>query len=247
MVLEKFRNIISKENIPFMPKSQRPIRHVALTMHGLEFHAKLKNLKVKDVYKKSFETVTEIIKQQPGLNIPIITFYILSDDPKKEEFEDDFNEQLSFFLYSLSDSDIVHKNKIKISVLGKWYDLTGRIVEPIKRLIEETKDYDNFFINFCINYNGQEEIVDGCKLIARQIKAGKLEVDSINKNTIKENIYSSYFLPPDIIIKTGRLRRTSGLLLWDSVYSEIYFIKKDWPEIEVKDISNSISEFKKES
>jgi undecaprenyl diphosphate synthase len=135
---------------------------------------------------------------------------------------------------------------VKVSVLGKWYDLNNRIVEPIKKLIEETKDYDNYFINFCINYNGQEEIVDACKLIARQISTGKTTIDAINREIIKDNIYSSYFLPPDIIIKTGQLKRTAGFLLWDSIYSEIFFVKKNWPEIEVKDIVEVIKEFKNE-
>ena len=85
-----------------------------------------------------------------------------------------------------------------------------------KQVIESTKDYDFFFTNFCINYSGHDEIVDACRLIARQVKAGKIDPNSISRETIKENLYSSYFIPPDLIIKNGKAT-ISGLLLWDSV------------------------------
>ena len=90
-------------------------------------------------------------------------------------------DEFAKFLQWLKVNEKIHSNKVKVSALGKWYDLPSRGVEGIKEIIEETKDYDNFFLNFCVNYNGQEEIVDACRLIGRQIKAERLTVDNINK------------------------------------------------------------------
>ena len=129
--------------------------------------------------------------------------------------------------------------------MGKWYDIPGRAVDSIKSAIEETKDYDEFFLNFCVNYDGQEEIVDACKLVCRQVKAGKLEVESITKELIKENLYSSYYLPPDLIIKSGKKRSTCGFLLWDSAYSEIYFMDKYFPECKITDFLKAIDMYRK--
>jgi undecaprenyl diphosphate synthase len=115
------------------------------------------------------------------------------------------------------------------------------MIESIKKIIDSTKDYDNYFVNFCINYDGQEEIVDACKMVARRVKLGKIEVDSITKETIKDDLYSSYFLPPDFIFVTGKKRSVSGFLLWDSVNSEIVFTNRLFPELTVKDIEKGIS------
>ncbi|MBW2993613.1 undecaprenyl diphosphate synthase family protein, partial [Candidatus Woesearchaeota archaeon] len=139
----------------------------------------------------------------------------------------------------------IHKNKIKISALGKWYDIPSRALDSIKETIAETKDYDTFFLNFCINYDGQAEIVDACKMIARQINANKLDVDSITKETIKDNIYASYFLPPDLLIKTGKKKTTSGILLWDSPNTEIFFTKKNWPDFSKSNLMSAVREFQK--
>ena len=76
-------------------------------------------------------------------------------------------------------------NKIKVSVLGKWYDLQQNVVSAIRKIGEETKDYDSFFVNFCVNYDGQDEILDAFKLIGRQIKAGKMDPDLLKKDMIK--------------------------------------------------------------
>ncbi len=49
------------------------------------------------------------------------------------------------------------------------------------------------------------------------MKAGKLDPESIGRSEIKDNIYASYFLPPDLLIKTGTSMKLDGFLLWDSV------------------------------
>ena len=110
-------------------------------------------------------------------------------------------------------------------------------------MLEETKDYDSFFLNLCINYDGQEEIVDSCKLIGRQIAAGKLAPESITKEVIKENCYSSYFIPPDLIIKTGLKTKIAGVLLWDSLNATIFFVKKNWPELKQSDLQKALKDF----
>ena len=56
----------------------------------------------------------------------------------------------------------------------------------------------------------------------------------ITKEAIKENIYSSYFLPPDVVLVYGEERLT-GLLLWDSVNSRIKFAGKSFMEFDEGD------------
>jgi undecaprenyl diphosphate synthase len=238
-MLEKFRRILSRE------RGTKPLMHIAVTMNGIKPWSDKQGVSLDSAYQKGFDILNEIISLQPNKNIPILTVYIMPENIKdKDQYPVFLNEVVNFF-NSLSSAEVIHQNKIKISILGKWYDLPGRAVEPIKKIIEETRDYDGFFLNFCINYDGQEEIVDACKLIARQIKANRVDIDAITKKTIKENTYSSYFVPPDIIIKNGKLRRTAGTLLWDSTDSELYFTDKDWPEFTKHDFLKALDSFRK--
>ena len=240
-MLERFRLLLKLEEKE--GRTVRPIRHLAITTHGMESWAEDHKKDIKEAYEKGFGTIKELVIMQVKQNIPILTIYLLPESLKREEYFSAFLDEFVLFFENLKNDDIIHKNQMKISALGKWYDLPGKAVESIKEIIEETKDYDKFFLNFCINYDGQEEIVDACKLIARQIKADKLDVDAITKETLKDNIYSSYFLPPNLIIKNGRIKNTSGLLLWDSIYSEIYFTGKNFPDFSKSDFSNAIEQY----
>lgn len=174
-----------------------------------------------------------------------------TDNKEKYEYEENeytqLTESLTEFFNKLANEEIIHNKKVKISVLGKWYGLPGMVVESIKSAIDKTKDYDSFFLNFCVNYDGQEEIIDAFKLITRGVEGGNINEylvsknineSLISKNLIKENVYSSYFIPPDIIIETGTDHKYSGVLLWDSVNAKIFFIEKLFPDIDKDDVVN---------
>ena len=221
-------------------KPKKAIMHIALTMHGMEKWSEQKKVPIQETYKKSFSILKDVIELQVKNNLPILTIYVLPEQLKKEDQFPSFLDELIGFLNSIKSSSLLHENKIKISALGKWYDVPGRAVDVIKEVLEETKDYDRFFVNLCINYNGREEVVDACRMLGRQIKAGKLDVGAINKDVIKDNIYSSYFLPPDLVIKNGKIMQTTAFLLWDSPYAILYFTQKYFPEFTKHDFEKAL-------
>ncbi len=179
--------------------------------------------------------INNLIKTVVGLKIPMITLQFSGDAWGVDTLMDLFT--------SLQAWSFIEESQIKVSVLGKWYDTPSRLVDPIKNLLEKTKDYDRFFLNFCINYDGQEEIVDACRLVAKQVQLQKLDSEQINKNAIKENLYSSTLLPPDLIIKTGFDKRIGDLLLWDCAYARIYFAGKYWEEFTEEDFLKALDRY----
>lgn len=215
-------------------------KHIAITAEGSIIWTKKNNIEnIKDTFSKKMGVIVMLMQLQIKKIVPIMTIDVLDD--KKHHSEE--IETLYKFFKSLQGSNLIHMNQVKISVLGKWYGLPGYLVEEIKHVIDDTKNYDRFFLNFCLNYNGQEEIVDSCRLIARKIKAGKLDIDGINHEMIKDNLYSSYFLPPDLIIKTGTQKCWSSLLLWDSSNAHYYFSGKLFNDFTESDFQKAIDDF----
>lgn len=226
-------------------------KHIAISVKGVMQWAKENKKSFSEAFRKRDFLIAEMIEELVKGNVPIITFYILaenisgyspdakSEDANKKGNDNDYNENvesMAGFFNVLAEHEFVHKNQIKISVMGKWYDLSGMVVESIKTAIEETKGYDKFFLNFCVNYNGQEEIIDAFRLILKDLKEGRTKDEEINRNLVKENIYSSYFIPPDIIIETGLDWRYSGMLLWDAVNTKIYYTCKLFPDTRFSEI-----------
>jgi len=231
------RNVLDRFGI-FKKKKKSYPKHIALTVEDNILWQK-KNKKSQDLtFLRRDEVLVKIIELQVKMNIPIITFFLL---PNTRKTPDEIEYLVNFFEKLIN--PLIHDNEVKISVLGKWYDLPGRIVEEIKHCIDETKNYDRFFLNFCVNYDGQSEIVDACKLISRKIKANQIEIDQINKEMIKENLYSSYFLPPDIIIKTGIDRTWPNFLIWDLPGAQYFFLGKAFNDLSSSDVEKAILNF----
>lgn len=220
-------------------------KHIALVVNGIRNWSKENKKDINSSLSISKNNLNELFLTQIKLNIPIITIHLKTHEIKNSLEEEQIIKSLCDFLGELKRDINIHKNKVKVSVLGKWYNLPSLFVDEIRDLIDETKDYDNFFLNFCLNYDGQEEIVDACKIITKKIEAGIINSNLINKEMIKENLYSSYFLPPDLIIVTGKKPSTNGLLLWDSKDSIIYFSNLDWPEFDKDNIYKAINYFEK--
>ncbi len=215
-----------------MPETQtfRP-KHIAITLH----EPLTGNLK--EEYNKRNEIIKMLLEEQVKLQIPVITMYLIDMQLREEEFSESVDALTRLFESIL---EFVNQHQIRVSAFGKWYDLPGTLVEAVKKLITESAEYDKFFLNICLNYDGQEEIVDACKLVSIKIAGGKMEASSISKQTIKENLYSSYFIPVDLIIKNNP-QQLCGLLLWDSAQSKIYFTGKAWNKFDKKEFHKAIT------
>jgi len=211
-------------------------KHIAISLDDISDWCRDKSMGIEECCSRCFGLVSRLLAAQISSNIPIFTIYLLPEDVKTST-EDYmiFCDCMANFFSELAGSSIVSGHKIKISIFGKWYNLPGKAVESLKMAIEATKEYDSFFANFCINYDGQEEIVDACRLIAKQVQLGKIDAEMITKGTIKENIYSSYFLPPDMVLIYGE-RKLAGLLLWDSATANVVFTGKSFMEFEEGDV-----------
>lgn len=220
------------------PRRTNP-RHIAMTVEDNYLWQKKNKKSAEDTFAKRDSLLHELIREQVQRLVPILTVLLLPLG-RRDELE---LESLERFFSELKHNPAIHRNQMRVSIMGKWYDLPGILVEEIKDVIGETKHYDRYFLNFCVNYDGQEEIVDSCKLIVRSVVARKLSISEVTKQTIKDNLYSSYFLPPDLIIKTGLKRTWSTLLLWDCPNAHVFFAGKVFNDFTISDLTRAIEEF----
>ena len=48
---------------------------------------------------------------------------------------------------------------------------------------------------------------------------------------------------PDILIRTGGYQRLSNFLLWQIAYTELFFLKKLWPDFNKNDLFKIIKNY----
>ena len=95
-----------------------------------------------------------------------------------------------------------------------------------------------YSVNIALNYGSRQEIVNSTKQILKHSL-------TINIKNINKFLYTKNIPDPEIIIRTGNKQRISNFLIWQSIYSEIFFEKKLWPDFNKNDFRKIITKFSK--
>jgi len=214
-----------------------PLNHVAIIMDGNgRWGLKHKNSRNAG-HKAGLKTIQKIIKESLKNNLRYLTLYTFSTENwkrPKEEIKFLFN---LLELYLTKKLNELHKNNIKLKIIGNK-KLSIKLNKILKQAEKKTYFNSKLQINLALNYGSKSEILEAVK----KLKKSKLE---INENNFLRYFYTYKIPDPDILIRTGNTRRLSNFLLWQMAYSEIYFVKKLWPDFNEKDYKNIILDFKK--
>jgi undecaprenyl diphosphate synthase len=128
---------------------------------------------------------------------------------------------------------------IRVKFLGRKHLFPKDIIYLFDKIEEKTKDRGPYQLNLLLSYGGREEIVDAVNEI---IKEGVSEVD---EEISSRHLYTRNLPDPDLIIRTSGEQRLSGLMPWQSCYSEFYFSEKLWPDFSKTDFQKALEEYAK--
>ncbi len=214
------------------------INHVAIIMDGNGRWGLKKFNSRKFGHKKGIKTVEKIIDASVKKNIKFLTLYTFSTENwKRPKYEINFLFKL-LENYLKKNLNILLKNNIKFKVLGDLNKFPKKLKNSIDNAIKLTHKNTKLQINLALNYGSKDEIVRSVKLLSKKRK-------QININNIEKHLYTSNIPDPDILIRTGNTNRLSNFLLWQLSYSEIFFIKKLWPDFNKSDFNKILVKFKK--
>lgn len=188
--------------------------------------------------------VEDLLEWCLSLKVKSITLYAFSTEnfQRPSQEVEQIMQIASERLEKILSDERIHRNHVRVKVIGRLGLLPKGIQELILRAEEATKDYDEHFLNIAFAYGGRAEIVDATKQIAQKIEKGELKPDAIDEQVFAEHLYTSY-LPkqdPDLIIRTSGEERLSGFLLWQSAYSELFFLDVYWPDFRRIDLLRAV-------
>ncbi len=177
------------------------------------------------------------------LGVNEVTLYALSIENIKNRNHVEVSTLLSLFsdhaLKSLNDERI-HKNRVRINFCGDREFISGiknpmgvRIVDNLERLEDSTREYENIDLNIALAYGGRQEILNAVREV---VKSGS----ELSEENIQKHLWVKSY--PEIILRTAE-SRLSNFLLWQSAYSEIYFIDKLWQELKKEDLIRVLGDY----
>lgn len=96
-------------------------------------------------------------------------------------------------------------------------------------------------IQIGIGLGGKHEFASAVRGLARNVAAGDLTPEEIEAADIEDRLIFSD--EPDLVIKTGA-ERLSDFMIWQSVYSELYFTDVNWQNFRRRDYLRALLAFK---
>jgi len=213
-----------------------PLNHVAIIMDG-NGRWGLKNKRSRNKgHRAGLNTVEKIINETIKKQISFLTLYAFSTENwkrPKSEINYLFNLLENFLENKISE---LNKKNIKLKIIGKK-NFPKKLNKLILNSEKITKKNSKLQINLALNYGSKNEIINALKLLIKN-------KDSINEKNISKYLFTKNIPDPDILIRTGNTHRLSNFLLWQISYSEIFFVKKLWPEFNEKDYNNIIKQYR---
>lgn len=218
--------------------------HVAIIMDGNGRWAQNRNYKRTKGHQMGAKVLKKISEYAFNKKVKVLSVFAFSTENwkrSKEEVDYIMNLFVSIFKENY---ESMKKRGVRVVFSGLRSKLSDKVLKLIDKMTLETKDNKNGIFNICINYGGQDEIVEATKKIASKVKEGIIDVNDINKEMYNDYMFNN--LPPiDLMIRTSGEYRISNFMLWQMAYSELYFTDTLWPDFDEKEFDLALESFNK--
>lgn len=226
------------------PKLEPPA-HVAIIMDGNGRWARARGLPRTLGHRQGAEAVRRSVAAAIELGIPYLTLFGFSSENWRRPLSE--VEDLMGLLRRYLQAEIaeLHKNRIRLRVVGERDRLPKDIAKQIDEAENLTKEGDRLNFTVAISYGGRQEILAAARRLAKAAVAGELDPEDIDSDLFERELLTLGLPDPDLIIRTSGEQRISNFLLWQSAYSEFMFIEKYWPDFNKDDLAAAIQEFQR--
>lgn len=220
-------------------------KHIAIILDGNGRWAKKRGLSRNLGHKAGAKNLYTITKYAYELGIKAVTVFAFSTENWNRPV-DEINYLMEEALKFKEDyKENIKKYNFRVNIIGERDHLDQSILKLIDESNENTKNNDEFYFTICLNYGGQQEIVNSVKKIIKDVQDEIITIDEINPGLFNSYLYTNELPPLDLLIRTSGEQRISNFLLWQLAYAELYFTKTYWPDFTRKDLLEAIYNFQK--
>ena len=225
-------------------KEQVLPQHIGIIMDGNGRWAKLRGLPRSAGHKAGAAIFKKIMTHCGELGIGYVTVYAFSTENWKRSPQE-VGALMNLFMEYMEDAKNYYKDNIRIRILGDKSAFSKEMQERIARCEADTAGANGLCLNVALNYGGQHEIAQAMQEIARKVKAGEIDPDTINEQTVEEHLYTAGMPPVDLIIRPSGEYRLSNFMIWQAAYAEYVFMDVLWPDFGPKELDKALAVYAK--
>ncbi|MFM7217166.1 MAG: isoprenyl transferase, partial [Bacteroidota bacterium] len=196
-------------------------------------------------HQHGVRAVRDTVEAAAELGINYLTLYAFSTEnwnrPKEE-----VDALMGLLVQTIhGETPTLNKNDIRLQTIGDTQSLPDACRSQLLEAIEATSNNQRMTLVLALSYSSKWEITEAARKIAREVKAGTLDANRIDEQTITERLTTAGMPDPELLIRTSGEYRISNFLLWQIAYAELHFTEKLWPEFGKEDLYQAIIDFQK--
>jgi undecaprenyl diphosphate synthase len=220
--------------------------HVAIMMDGNRRWAKKQGLAAIAGHAYAVENTVEALIERAGeLGVKYLTLWAFSTENWGRE-KDEVSGLMNLFRKALVTKvkKFIEKGA-RLKMIGDMTKFSPDIQEGMKRAVEASKKNDKITVTFALNYGGRDEILRAIGKMINDPARSDLVGLRLQDQTLEKYLDTAGMPDPDLVIRTGGEQRTSGFLMWQSAYSELYFTETLFPEFTPRELDRAVEEFQR--
>lgn len=218
-------------------------RHIAIIMDGNGRWAESRGKARIMGHKQGVEAVRETVRCATRLGVEALTLFAFSSENWRRP-EEEVNFLMELFLLVLGrEVKKLHKNNIKLRVIGDCSAFSARLKKKIDEAQALTADNTGLVLNVAANYGGRWDIVQATRQLVEQAVQGELQSSDISEDLFAKQLCLAELPAVDLMIRTGGDHRISNFLLWQLAYAELYFTDTLWPDFGEQAFSEAVAAF----
>jgi len=243
------------ENWLYTQISEGPMpKHIAIIPDGNRRWARTQGFDVNVGHEVGYEKLEEVLKWLWELGVKVVTVYAMSYENCIKRSEEEKTHLFNLMKKGIDrfiSERVLEKHKVRVRFLGRLDIIPEDLRSKISRIEELSSQNSEKFLNVALCYGGRQEIVDAVKVLAEDVREGRVRVDEISEELFMKYLPGTSHFPtsslsePDLVIRTSGELRISNFLLWHIAYSELYFCDVFWPEFRRIDLLRAIRAYQR--
>lgn len=227
-----------------LPPGTKVPHHIAIIPDGNRRWARARGLDTLLGHKAGFDMAIDLAKAAREMGVHTLTFWAFST-----ENWDRSPREIKYLMHLyeiMVDKHLkeAHKDQIRIIHIGHKDRIPKKLADKIANAEAETKHYTKHVLNICLDHGGRDDIVKGINAIIQKVAKGS-SMQPVDEKSFLEYLGTANEPYPyvDLMIRTSGEQRTSGLLLYQSAYAELYFEVDHFPDFTPAKLREAILDY----
>jgi undecaprenyl diphosphate synthase len=183
-------------------------------------------------HARGVEAVRTIVQACAERGVEFLTLFAFSSENWRRP-PDEVGVLMRLFVAAMErEVGELDANGVRLRVIGEMSAFEPRLRDLITKAEAKTAHNQRLTLTVAANYGGRWDITRAVRRVLESHPTLAANPADFNEALIEPHLAMAYAPEPDLFIRTGGEQRISNFLMWQMVYTELYFTDEFWPDFD---------------